>query len=83
MGETTTEAVTGQITEAGWRQECEVLKREMPDFWRHLYPHIYATPLKCGQYCSAKEPLNMFLSFLHNAGVDKGDFQDGPELSAH
>jgi hypothetical protein len=54
----------------------------MPDFWRQLYPRIYATPSKCGQYCFAKEPANMFLSFLHNAGVDKRDFQDGPELSA-
>jgi hypothetical protein len=62
---------TTNYTHAQWKQYCDTLEKELPDLWRKLYPRIYQSPPKCGEYYSARDPAHMFLQQLYFRGQAK------------
>jgi hypothetical protein len=54
------------------KQALERSKQRMPQDWKRLYPHLYASSPTCGKYCSPKEPAHFFLMFCSNRMQDEG-----------
>jgi hypothetical protein len=50
-------------TDAELKDLNDRLEKALPNRWILLYPRIYPSAPKCGNYCSAKEPAHVFLGW--------------------